>query len=178
MPTASLLHVTSFFLQSRVAAVLPRLLAVARAAGLQISLDTNLDPAGEFAGLADLLPLVDLLLPNAVEARAMAAALGHPGCDVDSAATVLAGHGPVVVVKDSEHGAVLATAGSAPYRAVGRPIVPVDTTGAGDSFNAAFLAARVRGWRTPRRCAGATLPAGSRPLASVGRPGSRPRPSC
>jgi ribokinase len=145
VPSASLLHVTSFYLQSRVAAVLPRLLTLARAAGLQVSLDTNLDPAGEFAGLADLLPLVDLLLPNAVEACAMAAALGHPRCDVDCAATVLARHGPTVVVKDGERGAVLAVAGREPFRAVGRPIVPVDTTGAGDSFNAAFLAARVRG---------------------------------
>jgi len=145
LPSASWLHVTSYFLQARVAMVLPRLLRVARAAGLQVSLDTNLDPAGAFAGLAELLPLVDLLLPNAVEACAMAAALGRPGCDVDSAAAVLAGRGPTVVVKDGEHGAVLARPDGATHRAVGRPILPVDTTGAGDSFDAAFLAARLAG---------------------------------
>ncbi len=145
VPSARWLHITSYFLQTRVAAVLPQLATVARAAGLQVSLDPNLDPAGVFAGLAELMPLVDLLLPNAAEAQGMATALGHPCGDVDSAATFLAGLGPTVVVKDGDRGAVLARNGHDLLRSAGRPIVPVDTTGAGDSFDAAFVAARLRG---------------------------------
>ena len=70
------LHVASYFLQPSLAAELPGLLADARAAGVTVSLDTNWDPAERWAGVLDLLPLVDVLLPNLSELRALGAVAG------------------------------------------------------------------------------------------------------
>ncbi|MFN8079350.1 MAG: carbohydrate kinase family protein [Kineosporiaceae bacterium] len=145
VPPARWLHVSSVYLQQRVAPELPRLLTLARAAGLRVSMDTNLDPAGRFAGLADLLPLVDLVLPNASEALAMAAALGALTDDLAQAALGLAAHGPVVVVKNGADGALLARSDGSVLVRGGRAIQPVDTTGAGDSFDAGYLAAVLAG---------------------------------
>lgn len=145
IPPARWLHVSSVYLQPRLAAELPRLLGLARAAGLRISMDTNLDPAGRFAGLAELLPLLDLLLPNAGEALAMAASLGSLTDDLAQAALGLAAHGPVVVVKNGADGALLARADGSVVVHGGRAIEPVDTTGAGDSFDAGYLAAVLAG---------------------------------
>lgn len=145
VPAAQWLHVSSVYLQRRLAPELPRLLTLARSAGLRVSMDTNLDPSGRFAGLAELLPLVDLVLPNASEALAMAAALGALTDDPAQAALGLAAHGPVAVVKNGADGALLARPDGSVVTRTGRAIHPVDTTGAGDTFDAAFLAALLVG---------------------------------
>lgn len=145
VPAAQWLHVSSVYLQRRLAPELPRLLTLARSAGLRVSMDTNLDPTGRFAGLAELLPLVDLVLPNASEALAMAAALGALTDDPAQAALGLAAHGPVAVVKNGADGALLARPDGSVVTRTGRAIHPVDTTGAGDTFDAAFLAALLAG---------------------------------
>ncbi|MBK8076167.1 MAG: carbohydrate kinase family protein [Kineosporiaceae bacterium] len=145
VPAAQWLHVSSVYLQRRLAPELPRLLTLARSAGLRVSMDTNLDPSGRFAGLAELLPLVDLVLPNASEALAMAAALGALTDDPAQAALGLAAHGPVAVVKNGADGALLARPDGSVVTRTGRAIHPVDTTGAGDTFDAAFLAALLAG---------------------------------
>ncbi|WP_240917667.1 carbohydrate kinase family protein [Phycicoccus sp. HDW14] len=145
VPPARHVHVSSFFLQRRRAAALPRLLPLVRAAGATISLDTNLDPSGRYPGLAEVLPFVDLLLPNAQECLASAAALGGSvGADLESAARTLAAAGPTVVVKDGAEGALLVGPDRV-LREPGTPVVPVDTTGAGDTFDAAFVAALLEG---------------------------------
>lgn len=145
LPRARHLHVTSYYLQRRRAAVLPHLLRLARGAGMTISLDTNLDPDGAFAGVGDLLALVDLTFPNATEALGMAAAVGRPTTDLVQAGTALADCGPTVVVKNGADGALLVRPDGSVLRVDGRPVIPVDTTGAGDTFAAAFLAARLLG---------------------------------
>ena len=60
------------------------LLAEARAAGLTTSLDTNWDPAGNWAGVADCLPHLDVFPPNAAEAVAIARALGQRPADAEA----------------------------------------------------------------------------------------------
>lgn len=144
-------HVASYFLQPALAAELPALLAGLRDAGWTTSLDTNFDPAERWAGLADVLPHVDVLLPNAAELRAIAGALtaGHgagtgPGDDV-AAARAVAALGPRVVVKDGADGGWSVGASGAVVRAVGPEVEVVDTTGAGDSFDAGYLAALAHG---------------------------------
>jgi sugar/nucleoside kinase (ribokinase family) len=78
------------------------------------------------------------------------------GDEVVAAARVIAAYGPLVVVKDGERGAVAVVDGHgheagrrlAPgsvVREAGHPVAAIDSTGAGDSFDAAFLAARLRG---------------------------------
>lgn len=142
---ATHLHVASFFLVPALAAELPRVLAELRSRGATTSLDTNWDPAEAWAGVAECLPHLDLLLPNAQEAIALARALGDGPADAVEAARSLAARGPVVAVKDGAAGGFAATPDGEVVRAPGLVLDVVDTTGAGDSFDAGFLAAWLDG---------------------------------
>lgn len=133
-------HFASYFLVPELARELPALLVELRARGITTSLDTNWDPAEKWVGVADCLPLVDLFLPNAAEAGALAAALGERAPDAETAARALAAHGPTVVVKDGAAGGFVVSGGEL-RREPGVALDVVDTTGAGDSFDAGFLAA-------------------------------------
>jgi ribokinase len=127
-------HVTSPFLQDGLRPGLRALADGARAS----SLDPGWDPRGDWS-----LPVeaYDVLLPNAQEALQLA---GRTDGDVEAAARALAARGPTVVVKLGADG-VLAVDGGDTVRAAATPVEPVDSTGAGDSFDAGFLAARLNG---------------------------------
>lgn len=141
-------HVTSYFLQHRLRPGLPALLADARAAGLSTSLDTNWDPTDEWdAGLEEVLEHVDVLLPNAAEARRIAGVT-----NTEAAVRALAERVPVVAVKLGADGAIAAIAGDV-FRAPAHPVEVVDATGAGDSFDAGFLAGRAWDWPVERALA-------------------------
>jgi sugar/nucleoside kinase (ribokinase family) len=139
-------HVASFFLQTALAPGLADILGAARAGGGTTSVDPNWDPAGNWdGGVRELLPHVDILLPNAVEACRIA----DVG-DVEAAATQLAGAGPLVAVKLGADGAlaVPAGAGGDPVVRVPAPrgvATPVDAVGAGDTFDAGLLAGLLAG---------------------------------
>ncbi|PZQ90430.1 MAG: carbohydrate kinase family protein [Leifsonia xyli] len=139
--TATHLHVASFFLVPGLASELPGVLAELRSRGVTTSLDTNWDPAERWVGVAECLPHLDLLLPNAQEAVALARSLGDDPADAVAAAAALAARGPVVVVKDGASGGFVVTPDGSVVRAPGLALEVVDTTGAGDSFDAGFLAA-------------------------------------
>ena len=127
-------HVTSPFLQDGLHSGLRALAAHARSS----SLDTGWDPREEWS-----VPLeaFDVLLPNAEEALRLA---GRTDGDVEAAARELAARGPTVVVKLGAEGA-LAVHGGEITKVAAQPVEPVDTTGAGDSFDAGFLAGRLNG---------------------------------
>ncbi|RDG35434.1 carbohydrate kinase family protein [Streptomyces corynorhini] len=149
-------HAASYFLLPELAAALPELLGRARAHSATTSLDTNDDPSGRWApaALAATLAVTDFLLPNAREALALATALttaadgtGRSPASLADAARTLAAHGPLVVVKDGAEGA-LAHDGRTALRTRGIAARPLDTVGAGDSFDAGFVAAVLRGLPT------------------------------
>jgi sugar/nucleoside kinase (ribokinase family) len=138
-PTVSARHVhaSSYFLQPRLAAGLPDWFAGLRRGGVTTSLDTNDDPAGAWdGGVGAAIAQADILLPNEAEALALARR-----DDVASAGKALAASAGLVVVKRGGEGAV-AWRDGAPVGVPGLPARPVDTVGAGDSFDAGFLA----GW--------------------------------
>lgn len=140
-------HVASFFLQTGLAPGLTDVLRAARAAGATTSVDPNWDPAEEWdGGLHELLPLIDVLLPNAVEACRIA---GVPDGDPAAAARALAVAGPTVAVKLGAEGAVAAPTGgdgelvwAAPPQ---RVVDAVDAVGAGDAFDAGLICALLDG---------------------------------
>lgn len=139
-------HVASFFLLAELAADLAGLLQEARSRGLTTSLDPNFDPTERWCGVTELLPHLDLLLPNRTEAVALSTRLtGRTPADVEEAAVTLAAAGPVVVVKDGASGAVRANPSGEVIREAGAAVEPVDTTGAGDTFDAALLDSFLRG---------------------------------
>lgn len=90
-------------------------------------------------GLPDLLRLTDIFAPNQSEACQLTGET-----DPEQAAARLAEFCSLVVVKCGPDG-VLARAGHQTWHAPALPVAVVDTTGAGDSFNAGFLAAHLRG---------------------------------
>lgn len=141
-------HVSSFFLQRGLQADLPALFEEARVAGATTSLDPGWAPRGEWEAAGPVLSQTDYLLPNAAECWHLAAALDgrsarsdHPDDDVSvlHAAKFLHRLGPVVAVKLGAAGA-LAVVPDLLARVRARSAAPVDSTGAGDSFDAGFIA--------------------------------------
>jgi sugar/nucleoside kinase (ribokinase family) len=122
------------------------LLGTARARGGRTFFDTTWDPDG-FSGktraeVRDLLPSVDVFLPNEVEACALADGTGDAA---DAARVLQAQSGGWVVVKLGPRGC-FAVGPDAVEIAVPAPAVSVaDTTGAGDAFNAGLVGALARG---------------------------------
>lgn len=134
-------HVSSYYMQSGLRPDLPALFARAHAAGASTSIDPNWDPADEWdAGLLSLLSITDCFFPNSMEARAITGV-----DDIDIAALALAERGTVVAVKFGQGGG-LAVWGDEVVRSESIPTDEVDTIGAGDSFDAGFLAGRLAGW--------------------------------
>ncbi len=111
------------------------LFAAARARGATISMDCQDVPLlSEGCDWKRLLGLVDVFLPNAREARIIAGT-----DDLQTAVDLISGWMPTLVVKDGGNGAWVAhgkTLTHAPGICAGEVI---DTTGAGDCFNAGFL---------------------------------------
>lgn len=132
-------HVSSYFLQPRLAAGLPAWFAAIRNRGGSTSLDTNDDPSGQWdGGVVSAIAQTDVLMPN--EAEALALARRADG-DVLAACRQLTTGARLTVVKRGADGA-LAWSDGTPVTAPALPVTPMDTVGAGDSFNAGFLA----GW--------------------------------
>jgi sugar/nucleoside kinase (ribokinase family) len=135
-------HVSSYFLLERsLGPDLAALLAGARAAGTTTSLDTNWDPGGTWGAefFPEVLAQTELLLPNEAEAERLAGATTLP-----EAVASLTKAGGRIVVKLGARGALYAD-GSRQYLATPPPVTPVDTTGAGDCFNAGLLTGLLRG---------------------------------
>jgi len=135
------LHVGSYFLLDGLRPELPAIFDAVHAAGGTTSLDTNDDPAGTWQA-GDVLGRCDVLLPNDREAIALAGV-----DDLDEAAAMLAKAAGEVAVTLGGAGA-LAVRGPEVVRAAAFAIPPaevVDAVGAGDNFDAGFLAAMLHG---------------------------------
>lgn len=140
-------HLSSLFLQRALAPDLPALFRDLKKAGLTISLDTNDDPEDRWDGvLEQLLDLVDIFLPNADEICRITRR-----DNVEEALKVLSDRVPCIAAKCGPRGALVQVGGRlstvAPLK-----VEPVDTIGAGDSFDAGFLYAFLRGLN-PLQCA-------------------------
>ncbi len=135
---ASLLHVVGYVLldaESRRGAL--QAMRFARAHGVPISLDPSSHAPLLALGADDfwsLIGRVTILLPNRAEAQVLS------GADTpEAAATALLAHADVVTVKLDRDGC-LAAQGAARWFIPAPATRIVNATGAGDAFNAAFLA--------------------------------------
>ncbi len=133
-------HMSSLFLQRELLPHVPELFRRMKSAGLTTSLDTNDDPDDHWdSGLENILPHVDILLPNEREAMKMSRAN-----DVETALSRLAQKVATVVVKMGATGAVAIRNGQR-FVAPAMPVTVIDPVGAGDSFDAGFLHQFLRG---------------------------------
>jgi sugar/nucleoside kinase (ribokinase family) len=139
-------HVASYFLQPSLADELQEIFAWLRQQGISTSLDTNWDPSERWEGVEQLLQTTSVFLPNREEALAIASTIvrTHVG-DLDQAGLMLSRIGCRTVIKAGVDGAVCYSAGRRMAQSSGLVLDVVDTTGAGDSFDAGYLAAMVRG---------------------------------
>ncbi len=163
-------HVSSYFLlEESLGSGLAALLSAARGQGMTTSLDTNYDPARRWGDerLTAALAATDVFLPNETEALGISGA-----ADVGGAARALAEICGSVVVKLGERGALCARRGSAAELIASPPVMPVDTTGAGDCFNAGLIAGLLEGFDLARAAAlGCAVGAAS--VAGAGGTGAR-----
>jgi sugar/nucleoside kinase (ribokinase family) len=163
-PAARHLHIAEF----ATLAEIPDLIETAKAAGLSVSLDPSWDD--DWIRRPDLIGRAagaDIFLPNAAEARAIAECY-----DLDEAGSRLARHFSLVAIKDGGSGARLfhrddAVVLPAP---AGGPVL--DTTGAGDAFNAGLLAAWLAG-HTPHQALAEGIACGTLSVRSVGGAGAQ-----
>ena len=121
-------HVASYYLLDGLRPDIAGLVDAAHAGGATISIDPQGDPSGEWdGGLPAIAPSLDVLFVNEGEHRM----LRSDGC-------------PLVVVKRGARGAT-AIAGNQVVEAFAPTVDVLDATGAGDSFDAGFIAGRLRG---------------------------------
>ncbi len=131
-------------------------LRAAKDAGAKIAMDSNYRPRG-WGGDIDrarltferFWRLADIALPTLEDEQAL-------WSDADAGATAgrLQGLGASeVIVKLGSRGAFVASGGATDVLPAEAGIQAVDTTAAGDSFNAAYLAARQRGLSAPEAAA-------------------------
>ncbi len=144
-------HFSSYFLHKKLRPRAGELLARLKGKGLTISVDTNDDPDDRWEGLHEILPYADVFLPNEREACKAAGTE-----DLEEAVQKLSKLVPLVVVKLGRKGA-LAQRGAERITVPAREVVPVDSVGAGDSFDAGFLHQHLRGADLPTCLASGNL---------------------
>lgn len=166
------LHLGSFFIQRGIRGELHEIFRRAQSLGLTTSLDTGWDPDTLWLqqDLKAVLAHTDVFLPNETE---LANITGTR--DVDDGLEQALALGPTeVVVKRGAWGAS--------YRgpdgridACGLTITPVDTTGAGDAFNAGYITARLEGRPVAERLAFGNACGASAAMAIGGTGGLKTR---
>jgi ribokinase len=138
------LHIAGYFLLQELQPHWPTLLSSLKAGGVTISLDTNWAPLGDWNAVRAVLPYVDVFLPNEGEALHISGKN-----DLAAAGELLAGITGQTVIKCGAQGAVAFTRKERQQFAVPPALLEnlriVDTTGAGDNFDAGFVFAWLRG---------------------------------
>jgi sugar/nucleoside kinase (ribokinase family) len=129
------LHISSIFLQPGIAKDLIALVQKAKELGLTTSIDPQWDPAERWeVALHELLPYVDVFMPNIKELYAMTRRN-----NLQDGLNALSPYGKAIVVKNGSDGAFLWDGQSLTHQKPFLNTSVADSIGAGDSFNAGFL---------------------------------------
>jgi sugar/nucleoside kinase (ribokinase family) len=145
--SAKHIHFSSYFIQSGIRKDVEVLFKRARALGLTTSLDTQWDPSEEWDfDYRNILPYVDVFLPNEAEMLAIAGA-----DNLTDAIKKLSPFGKNLVIKRGSRGALMwSEKGEEVEMPAFLNTEVVDTIGAGDSFNAGFIHMFVKGESTEK----------------------------
>lgn len=132
------LHVASPFLLEGLYPSMPGMMRRAKRAGMTVSLDPNWDPKERW-NLRGFFEHLDIFMPNERELCAITRQ-----STLEAAAAQMAAQVPILAIKRGEKGA-LGVQGSQRVEVPALNIPVRDTTGAGDTFDAGFLAAWLAG---------------------------------
>ncbi len=161
------LHLGSFFMLSRLQKDVAKLFENAKAAGLTTSIDTNYDPLGTWAsGLNEVLKHTNVFLPNETELLQISRQANVEKA-LEHLSTV-----PTLAVKLGSRGG-LAKQGNQRVTAPPLEVNVVDTTGAGDTFDAGFLYGYLHGWSLKKSLRFACA-CGSLSTQGIGGTGAQP----
>jgi sugar/nucleoside kinase (ribokinase family) len=159
------LHVGAYFLLENLHPGAAGLFRKARNLGLTTSLDCNYDPAEAWnSGIRGVLKFTDVFFPNEIEALRLTKCR-----DAESAGRELTKLVRIAVIKLGARGALVCAEGRQ-FRVPAIKTRVVDTTGAGDSFDAGFLACFLHGGSI-EASARAGVAAGARSVCAVGGTG-------
>ncbi len=144
------LHISSYFIQEGLLSSFPQLFQDAKQIGMTTSLDPNCDNRNQWnSGIWKCLEHVDLLLLNEMEAINIAKAKS-----TNRALEIFSQKVPTVVIKLGSKGALAKSRGQV-IQLPAFKVKTVDTTGAGDSFDAGFLFAHLNGFDLQKSLAAA-----------------------
>lgn len=143
LSTARHLHFSSIFLQPGIRNSLPALFAMAKSLGLTTSLDPQWDPAEKWeVNLSNLLPALDIFMPNRTEFLLLT---GSKSIEEGTEKIKEMAPNLILVIKDGSNGAFGWKGGNLIHQPAFLNPEVVDCIGAGDSFNAGFIHAFVKG---------------------------------
>jgi len=127
------LHVSSIYLQPKLLNELPNIFAEAKKEGLITSLDPQCDPQGKYERIWSILKHTDIFLPNDREAAEITGlinplkALRKLGSKVKTVIIKCGSQGSIGIMEEQI------------VRSEAFKVKVIDTTGAGDSFDAGFI---------------------------------------
>lgn len=128
------LHIGSYYLMKKIKNYYPEIIKRIKSHDATVSLDTNWDPEGKWAeGLWEILPYIDIFLPNENEAMAIAGE-----SNLDKAIEKFKKYIPIIAVKKGKDGAIVYTKNHI-YSVPSISVAKVDAIGAGDSFDGGFI---------------------------------------
>jgi ribokinase len=177
-------HHGSFFLHTNLLPAVPAIFRRAHELGVSTSLDPNWDPAERWEGnLGQILPATDIFFPNDQEALRILGRLSAPDqpgagklsteskLTLDSLLSASARYFlnlgvQKVIIKAGKDGAAVHTHDQT-LRGQVQPVSGGDSIGAGDSFDAGFLAGWLRGYDL-EKCLEIGLACGRAVAAQVG----------
>src|SRR5689334_11700218 len=140
------LHLTSYYLQTALRPSFAEIFRRAKELGLSTAFDPNSDPSNKWSkSIDDVLRYTDVLFVNEREAAQLTRSLKVGGSTIrlQAALKTLGTKVPCAVIKHGPRGSMAIQDGKT-ARNSGFKVTAVDTTGAGDSFDAGFVSAYVR----------------------------------
>jgi len=135
-------HISSLFMQDNLHRDIKEILELLKKNGVTISLDTQWDPTENWDfDYMHLLPLIDIFMPNENELMALT-----KSSNLDDSINKIKNVCNIVVIKCGSKGSKMITkSGDVISLPANLNSNVVDTVGAGDSFNAGFISAFVKG---------------------------------
>lgn len=161
-------HSASLFLQPLLAPTLPGYLAALRERGATTSCDTNWDPTERWELAGATIAACDVFLPNTAELAAITGVDDH-----DEAVRRFTDDGATVALKNGAAGGIAWAPDGLRVSAPGIAVDVVDTTGAGDTFDAGFLSGWVEGAALDE-CLARAVAAGSLSTRGLGGTATQP----